>query len=163
MRQLDSLKFENAQILFRNFSGEKSQFNQEGNITFSILIDDHEFAKKLTKLGWNIKPLRNENEEIENYHLPVRINYDSNRPPEIYRVTPSVKKAVLLNKNSIEALQHGTIDYVDALIDPYIWQNPTGSGVKAYCNQMWAIIKESELDLKWASYMNPADDVSLPF
>ena len=61
----DILQIDNAHIIFRNFSGEASKFNREGDRNFALRIFDQDIADKLLDLGWNvkIKPPREEGED----------------------------------------------------------------------------------------------------
>ena len=53
----DKLVVENAQIIFRNFSGNEDKFRQSGTRSFGLILDN-ELAEKLAEDGWNIKYLK---------------------------------------------------------------------------------------------------------
>ena len=56
-----NLQVDDARIIFRNFRGEASKFNNAGDRNFSLIIPDQELADILTNaknsygIGWNIK------------------------------------------------------------------------------------------------------------
>lgn len=148
---MDKLTFENVKILWKNFSGEERQFNPKGNRNFSILIEDLDYGKELSRMGWAVRPLTNrETEEQEAWHLPVKLSY-KNYPPRIYKVT-SGRPPLLLSEKSVDMLDLLPIDYVDITINPYEWTRQGDSGVKAYVDVMYVVIEQSELDLKWQSF-----------
>ena len=59
------LQIDDARIVYRNFRGEGSKFNREGDRNFAVVIDDAKWADLLTNEGWNvkIKPPRDEDDE----------------------------------------------------------------------------------------------------
>ena len=80
---MERLRLEGARIIFKNFRGEKGPYNESGVRTFSVVIDDLNYGEQLIAEGWALKPLRNEDGEIDAYQLPVKINYASRQPPRI--------------------------------------------------------------------------------
>ena len=44
-----NLVMENARLIFRNFSGNETRFNRNGNRNFCVIIDNPEQAEELRK------------------------------------------------------------------------------------------------------------------
>lgn len=150
---MERLTLEGVRIIHVNFRGEERQYNPPGSRVFSVLIEDLDTANELLTAGWNLKPLYNpdESDEVSAFFLPVKINYESNFPPRIYKVTRSTGQSLLLNEDTIDMLDYLSIEYVDVILNPYRWTVREDSGVKAYVQTMYVVIDENALDLKWAN------------
>jgi hypothetical protein len=148
---MERLRLEDIKIIFKNFRGEKGPFNETGVRTFSVVVDDLALAKDLMAEGWALKPLKNEEGDIDAYHLPVKINYDSRQPPRIYKVSLTKQGQLPLDERTIDMLDYLPIDYADIIVNPYEWEVRGESGIKAYCQTMYVVIEENELDIKWAN------------
>lgn len=161
MSNISNVTLENVKIIFKNFQGQKGQFNAQGDRSFSILIEDPRMADDMRKDGWAVKPLRpDEDGVVRAYHLSAKVNYNSSTPPRIYRVWPNNNnRRLLLNPDTIGMLDELPIETADLIINPYEWHVNDNSGIKAYVNTMYVIIEENELDLKWAEIPEaPFDD-----
>ena len=143
----DNLNVENAQILFKNFSGIERQYNEAGDRNFSVLFDEPT-ATRLKADGWNIKPLRAQNEGDEPmFHLPVAVNYN-NIPPEVWMIT--TQRKVLLNEASVGILDNAEITQADLVIRPYNWERNGLVGVKAYIKTGYITILEDKFASKYS-------------
>ena len=151
---MDRLQLEGVTVIFKNFRGEKGTYNEAGVRTFSIVIPDLEYAADLIEQGWALKPLKNEEGDIDSYHLPVKINYDSRQPPRIYKISMVNNAQLPLDVKTIDMLDYLPIDYVDIIVNPYLWDVQGETGVKAYCQTMYVVIEENALDIKWANMAN---------
>lgn len=156
-----NVSIENAQIRFRNFTGEPTKFNKAGGKrTFSVVVDE-EFAKHLTEDGWNVKVWEPEGAEDPIYHLPVEASYNL-YPPKIYMI--SGNKKTLLTEDTIAALQYAEFSNVDLIIRPYCWEVQGKSGVKAYVKSMYVTIVEDEFEKKYRDLDDEGnDDDDIPF
>ena len=128
------LQIDNARIIYRNFSGEGSKYNREGDKNFSIIIDDQEIADKLIAEGWNVK-IRDPREEgdIPFMHLPVKIKFND-RGPNVY--LQSGNNRVKLYEDTISCLDNVDILNVDLDIRPYDWEVNGKIGRTAYLHSM---------------------------
>lgn len=139
--------FEDRRILFRNFSGEPSTFNPQGDRTFNIVITQDE-ADALTAEGWNIKALRPREEgEPPLPTLPVRVYYGKQSPTAVL-ITHRGKTP--LDESMIGILDWAEPQQIDLIIRPNKWDVNGKQGVKAYLKAIYFTMKESELDLKYA-------------
>ena len=148
---MERLRLEDVKVIFKNFRGVKGPYNEAGVRTFSIVVDDLELAKDLANEGWALKPLKNEDGDIDAWHLPVKINYDSRQPPRIYKVSLTTQGQLPLDERTIDMLDYLPIDYADIIVNPYAWEVRGETGIKAYCHTMYVVIEENELDIKWAN------------
>ena len=128
------LQIDDARIIYRNFSGEGSKFNREGDRNFSLIIPDQELADKLVAQGWNVK-IREPREEGDDpfIHLPVKVKFND-RGPNVY--LQSGGRRVKLDEESISCLDNVDIVNVDMDIRPYDWEVNGKTGRTAYLHSM---------------------------
>jgi hypothetical protein len=157
---MERLRLEDVKVIFKNFRGEKGPYNEAGVRSFSVVIEDLKFAADLMDEGWALKPLKNEEGDVDAYHLPVKVNYDSRQPPRIYKVSMTRQGQLPLDEKTVDMLDYLPIDYADVILNPYQWEVRGESGVKAYCQTMYVVIEENELDVKWANMPSMAQPPS---
>lgn len=155
--RMPNVTLENVPIIFKNFSGQKGQFNSEGERSFHVLIEDLEMAKQMEKDGWNLKPFVDEDEKITAFHLQVKVNYGG-YPPRIVRVTKQGRHQVDLNEKTVGSLDSQRVLSVDLTINPYHWNMQGKSGIKAYCNMMFVNVEETPLEEKYAALLDSPFD-----
>ena len=127
----DIIQVDDGRIIWPNFEGRQTQFNDKGKRNFSWRITDPELAERLKADGWNvkIKPPREEGEEPF-MHLPVKVNFDGWNPPNIYLVSGN-------NTRKLDAETAGNLDTIDIIkadfdIRAFDYDTPRGSGRAAY-------------------------------
>lgn len=160
-KNIENIKIENARIVFRNLSGKPDKFNpQGGKRSFSVVIEDHEFANELKREGWNIKqfnPSPDSDEEPAHF-ISVKVSYN-NIPPHIYLCTS--KNKTLLNEDTVGQLDYAEISNVDIVITPYQYEMSGRSGISAYVKTMYVTVVEDEFASKYE--YDDLDDEEIPF
>lgn len=158
---IENIKIENARIVFRNLSGKPDKFNpQGGKRSFSVVIEDPEFANELKREGWNIKQFNpNPDSDEEPAHfISVKVSYN-NIPPHIYLCTS--KNKTLLNEDTVGQLDYAEISNVDIVITPYQYEMSGRSGISAYVKTMYVTVVEDEFASKYE--YDDLDDEEIPF
>lgn len=160
-KNIENIKIENARIVFRNLSGKPDKFNpQGGKRSFSVVIEDHEFANELKREGWNIKqfnPSPDSDEEPAHF-ISVKVSYN-NIPPHIYLCTS--KNKTLLNEDTVGQLDYAEISNVDIVITPYQYEMSGRTGISAYVKTMYVTVVEDEFASKYE--YDDLDDEEIPF
>lgn len=146
----DILQIDNARIVYRNFTGEGSKFNREGDRNFAVIIEDQRTADELIERGWNvkIKPPRDEDDSPFMF-LPVKVKFND-RGPTAY-LKSGAADPVRLDEGTI-----GCIDEIDILsvnldIRAYDWEVNGKVGRTAY---LQSILVFQEVDRFAAMFDN---------
>ena len=128
------IQIDDASIIYRNFSGEASKFNREGDRNFAVVITEQWIADALVQEGWNvkIKPPREEGDGVFMY-LPVKVKFSA-RGPKIYLRTGD--RMNTLDEEAVGMLDHIDILSVDMDIRPYDWEVNGNTGRTAYLQSM---------------------------
>lgn len=163
---------ENARIIFKNFAGKRTEFNDEGNRNFGLLISDED-AERLKEDGWNVKYLRPRPDDPDEYRqpwLPVKVKF-GDYPPIVYLIKPNNgdPRKVRLDEETIGQLDWANIESCDIQIRPYNYPARSGrpAGISAYLKCLYATIREDDLERKYGSIPEVGDfdeeDENLPF
>ncbi len=148
--------FENATIIFRNFSGAGSRFNKEGDRKFTYEFYDEDEANRLKDIGWYVKTkLPNEEGDQIRYRIDVSVSFRSfpNIPPAaIYIYSNGVKTR--LDEDTVGMLDSAEIRNVDLTIRPRWWLDDRTNEwkVKAYLKEMHVTLEPSPWANKYADY-----------
>lgn len=131
------LQIDDAHIIYRNFSGEPSKFNREGDRNFAVIIPDQETADALIAEGWNvkIKPPRDE-DDTPFMFLPVKVKFND-RGPKVY--LQSGVRTNELDEDSVGCLDQIDIAGVDLDIRPFDWDVNGKTGRTAYLQSIHVV------------------------
>lgn len=155
-KRIDNIVVENARLIFKNFAGEESKFNRAGNRNFCVILDG-DSAEDLRQMGWNVKALRQREDEDEpTYYLQVTVAF-GNFPPKVVMISGKTK--TVLDEESIDTLDYAEIANVDLIIRPYHWEVNGKEGIKAYLKTMYVTIEQDV----FAGKYDCLDDEDLPF
>lgn len=128
-------QIDDAKITYRNFSGEGSPYNREGDRNFAVIIPNAEIANELIKEGWNVKvkPPREEGDEPFRY-MSVKVKFND-YGPRIYLQSGRSKRE--LTEANVSSLDKIEIDSVNMDLRPYDWERNGETGRSAYLQGMW--------------------------
>lgn len=162
------LQINDARIVYRNFRGEASKFNRDGDRNFSVVIEDTEIADALVEQGWNVKirPPRDE-DDTPFMHLPVKVKFNE-RGPNVYLKSGNAVRR--LDENSIGCLDRIDILGVDLDIRPYDWVIQEGTpnekrGRTAYLQGLDVVQDADRFAAKYSDQLGGYDssDEEAPF
>lgn len=151
-KRISDIRMEGARLVFRNFSGKESDYNEAGNRNFGLVIDPEDVSR-LRDDGWNVKSYRGKNADPDDeplYYLPVKVKYGK-IPPIITMITSRGK--IRLDEEDVNQLDWTIMRNVDVVVRPYHYPAMPGrkeGGVSAYLKSLYVEIEEDDFDLKYA-------------
>jgi len=154
----ETFTVENAQIYYRNFSGENSRYNTEDRKSrnFGVFLDE-DIAEIMAKDGWPIKTTRpGEDEEVGRTYINVKIGYKI-RPPKIVMLTENARTA--LTEETVGVLDWADIVSADLICNASHWDHGGKTGIAAYLKTLVVTIEEDELEKKYGLNSMQAEEV----
>ena len=146
----DNVVIEDAHLIWKNFSGEETQFNRAGNRNFNVIIDDLDFAEELERKGWNVKEKEARDEGDDPYFtLACAVSYKI-IPPKIMTYTGHSKAE--LNEDTVGMLDYADIINVDLELNGSHWEVNGKTGIKAYVNELHVTIDDGAFGDKYCDY-----------
>ena len=135
-----------AKIIFRNFSGRDTKYDNSGKKTFCIFIGDRETADMLRDYGWYVKPLKSRNDEEEHFCIQVTVKFHEDREflnPVIEAYTRQQK--TVLDDESVGILDFADIYNINIVLSPYYYKDRNGeSKISAYLKKLAVAIDEDD-------------------
>lgn len=155
---ISNINIEGAQLIFRNFEGKPTQYNQLGNRNFGVILPD-DIVDKLESDGWNVKWLKPKDDGDEpKPWLPVKVKFNP-IPPIVQLITESGR--IPLNEDTVGQLDWIEMVTCDVVIRPYNYPAMNGrpSGVSAYLKAIYVVPEENDFDRKYGSipFVNGGD------
>ncbi len=139
---------ENAQLIFKNFSGAEKQYNAAGKRNFCVILP-HDFAALLAADGWPVKMLDAYDEGDEDTpYIQVTVGYKV-RPPKVVMITS--RSRTPLDEETIGTLDWASMGTVDLIARAYDWNVNGKEGRKPYLQTMFVTTEEDELERKYAT------------
>lgn len=154
------LDFENAKMIFRNFSGRGSMFNAEGTRNFCLPIS-REKATILEREGWKVKWPKDPESDRDPY-IPVAVRFfgtpdqEDGRDPRIFVRNSAHDQFVKYTENMVGNLDNAEIDTCDIVIRPRQWEMNGKTGIKAYLKSMYVTLMQDDFYGKYFP-SDPAD------
>lgn len=145
--EVKTFMIEDAQIIFRNFSGKEGMYNREGDKNFSVVLPD-DLAAQMEADGWNVKYLKpREEDDTPTPYIQVAVNF-ANRPPRVVMITSTARTN--LDDGAVAVLDWAEFRTVDMIGRAYDWVVNGKTGTKAYLQSLFVTIEEDALELKYA-------------
>lgn len=143
----ETVTFRDAAIIYKNFTGEKRQYNAEGDRNFSVIMGEED-AREMEQKGWNVRPMKNRGEDEEQlYHLKVKVNF-ANRPPRCWLVSSGGR--TMLGESLVGMLDQLESIKVDMVVTAYDWEMNGNTGRSAYLQSLFFHLYEDELEREYA-------------
>ena len=141
------LQIDDARIIFRNFSGEPSKYNREGDRNFAVVIPNSDLAERLSEDGWNVK-INDPKEEGDDpfIYLPVKVKFNDHGP-NVYLISGGKRNK--LDEETVGILDDIDIRSVSMDIRPYDWEVNGKTGRAAYLQSIEVV---QEIDRFAARY-----------
>lgn len=150
MSNVGTITIENTRLVYRNFTGNESTYNREGDRNTCVVIPDREIAQLLQHDGWNVKYFSDDEEGNPGEpYIQVKLGYKKGRPPQVTLLTDRGGRTHL-GENEVAILDWADIINVDVILGPYEWVRNGATGISAYLQTMYVTIKENELDAKYS-------------
>ena len=145
---INTAQLDNAQIRFRNFSGNPGQYNAQGQRNFCALLPE-DVANAMAADGWNVKYLKAREEgDRDQAYIKIRVNFSGPRPPKVWMVTSKGRRQ--LDEDMISILDWADFEKVDLIMSPYKYDVNGNHGVSAYLQTIFVTIREDELEQRYA-------------
>lgn len=141
------LQIDDARIIFRNFSGEPSKYNREGDRNFAVVIPNSDLAERLSEDEWNVK-INDPREEGDDpfIYLPVKVKFNDHGP-NVYLISGGKRNK--LDEETVGILDDIDIRSVSMDIRPYDWEVNGKTGRAAYLQSIEVV---QEIDRFAARY-----------
>lgn len=132
---------------YRNFAGEKTQYNAAGKRTFVILLDEAS-GRMLEEEGWHIRWREPRDEQDDpTALLTVEVKF-GDYPPKIMLINGSNR--TMLDESNVAILDTAEIAKCDLIIRPYNWEVQGNSGTKAYLKSMYVTLQDDDFGGRYA-------------
>ena len=127
MQENNTLTLEGVQLLFRNFEGRKTEYNEAGNRNFCVALP-RDVAETMRKDGWNIKQRKPRDDESEpEYYIQVAVGFKI-RPPRLTMINSVSKRRTVLDEETCGLLDQADILIADLTIRARPWTVRNGYG-----------------------------------
>ena len=145
----ENLQLENCTLgrgSYRNFAGEKSQFNPQGKRTFVVILDEAK-GHELEDAGWHIRWREPRDEDDDRMALlTVEVRF-GDYPPRIMLISGGNR--TMLDESNIAILDSAEIANCDLIVRPYNWEVNGNSGTKAYVRSMYVTLQDDDFGGKY--------------
>lgn len=160
-RVTDPVEIEDAELIWRNFSGKAGKFNAEGVRNFNVVIDEEAY-NKLSADGWNARMIMPK-EDVDPdtpplYILPVKVSFGK-KPPQIQLISSRGRR--FLDEDTVGMLDFIDIKTCDVVVNPYNYNVNGKVGVSGYLKSLYVTIVEDRFAGKYADIPTSAIDAMI--
>lgn len=158
-----TITIEGAKLIFKNFSGKKTDYNDEGKKNFGLLLDP-ELAEEMEADGWPVKyrpPREDDPDQFAQPWISVKVKFGP-YPPVVQLIKSNGK--IKLTEDNIGQLDWSIIENADLVITPYNYPAMRGkpAGVTAYLKALYATIADDYLYKKYSNIPDlDGDDIPI--
>ena len=128
------ISLENVRIGFRNFEGREGDYNNKGDRSFVVFLDD-QTAKELAEEGWNVKFPKEQQDRVDpdqegrEAYLHISVGFE-HFPANVFLISNG--NPTRLAEEDVAMLDWAELESVDLVIRPYRWSVRNDTGIKAY-------------------------------
>ncbi|EET59468.1 hypothetical protein BRYFOR_08559 [Marvinbryantia formatexigens DSM 14469] len=155
------LQIDDARIVFRNFKGIASKFNNEGERNFAVVIPDQEIADALLNdknqfgASWNVRiKAPKDGGDMPFIYLPVKVRFNE-RGPKIFLISGNHRTE--LKEDTVGILDDIDIRSIDMDIRPYDGEGAMGPFRSAYLQSMEVIQEVDRFTARYAAEEHPEE------
>lgn len=178
------LRLSGTRLIYPNFSGRKTDFNNEGDRNFGAAVDP-DLAEQLREDGFRVKTLPAREEDPDSTPtdwIKIKVNYNSSFPPKVYLIKvdpddPENTEKMVQTKLSEETIslidilaRSHAITHVDMNIRPsrYPARPNRPGGISCYLDALYVTIVDDPLerkyrDIRMTEESPMPDDDEMPF
>lgn len=156
------VQIDNAELIFRNFSGRGSMYNREGDRNFCIRIREQEIVDALIEEGFNVKIKAPREEGGEPFmYLKVNVKYHP-KTSEFARLNPEAvlingRRQLKMDEESICCFDDIDIQKVDLDISGSNWEVNGRSGRSAYLKKIYVTQETDRFAARYAEEEYPEE------
>ena len=143
----------NKNLIFRNFEGRKSNYNNLGSRNFNVVLDDV-VAEMLEKEGFYIKKRVNDKGE-ESKLLKVNVKMDSKWPPEIHVFTKKGEQNY--GADEVASLDDADVISGEVWINGYMGANSDHK--TAWLDEMYVALRDNATADKYRKMFESTADI----
>jgi hypothetical protein len=153
-QQRETIVIRDAQVTYRNFAGKPGPYNEEGERSFSVVLDEA-LGQLFIDRGLNVKPMRKRDEDEEQmYTLPVAVSY-RHRPPRVYMVTGDGDtlplRKTLMSEDVLHMMDGLELGFCQMVIVISNYEVRGTKGKKAYLQSFFGHVIMDELEQEYAT------------
>lgn len=150
------IQIDYPEITFRNFAGRETDFNEEGNRNFVLVIRDEEIANALADAGANInykEPYREG--DTGEWRLKVKVSYRFGGPIAHLVSNGRIKSLTEENIHILDGIDIQEVRGVDIRLSK--WSRSGRSGYTAYLDKICVVQEVDRFLAEYASEEYPEE------